>query len=260
MKRIVVFVYGIACYGVFFATLLYAIGFLGNFGVPKSIDSGPEGSTATALAIDGALLALFALQHSIMARPWFKRAWTRIVPDPVERSTYVLFSSVALLLIFWQWRPIGGIIWEIDGGIARTIILGLYVAGLLVVLLSTFLINHFDLFGLRQVYLYMAGRKYTHLEFRTPFFYRYVRHPLYFGWLLTFWPAPVMTVAHFFFAAMTTAYILVAIRFEEADLITVHGEKYRQYREQVPMIVPALGGVNATPGKPEASEKTAAVS
>ena len=260
MKRIVVFVYGIACYGVFFATLLYAIGFLGNFGVPKSIDSGPEGSTATALAIDGALLALFALQHSIMARPWFKRAWTRIVPDPVERSTYVLFSSVALLLMFWQWRPIGGIIWEIDGGIARTIILGLYVTGLLVVLLSTFLINHFDLFGLRQVYLYMAGRKYTHLEFRTPFFYRYVRHPLYFGWLLTFWSAPVMTVAHFFFAAMTTAYILVAIRFEEADLITVHGEKYRQYREQVPMIVPALGGVNATPGKPEASEKTAAVS
>jgi protein-S-isoprenylcysteine O-methyltransferase Ste14 len=257
MKRIFAFAYGIVCYAVFFATLLYAIGFLGNFGVPKSIDSGPEGSTATALAIDGALLALFALQHSIMARPWFKRAWTSIVPEPVERSTYVLFSSVALLLMFWQWRPIGGIIWKIEGGIAETIIIGVYGAGLLVVLLSTFLINHFDLFGLRQVYLYMAGRKYTYIEFRTPFFYRYVRHPLYLGWLLTFWSAPVMTVAHLFFAAMTTAYILLAIRFEEADLITVHGEKYRRYRRQVPMIVPALG-VTATPGRPEAPEKTAA--
>jgi protein-S-isoprenylcysteine O-methyltransferase Ste14 len=212
MKRIIAFAYGVVCYGVFFATLLYAIGFLGNFGVPKSIDSGPEGSIATALAIDGALLALFALQHSIMARPWFKRAWTRIVPNAVERSTYVLFSSCALLFMFWQWRPIGGVIWRIDGGIAETVILGLYGVGLLIVLLSTFMINHFDLFGLRQVYLYLTGRRYTHLEFRTPFFYRYVRHPLYLGWLLTFWAAPVMTVAHLFFAAMTTAYILVAIR------------------------------------------------
>ncbi|MBZ5607511.1 MAG: isoprenylcysteine carboxylmethyltransferase family protein [Acidobacteriia bacterium] len=257
MKRIVAFAYGIACYGVFFATLLYAIGFLVNFGVPKAIDSGREGSAAAALAIDGALLALFALQHSVMARPWFKRAWTLIVPEPVERSTYVLFSSAALLLMFWQWRPIGGTIWRVDGGIAQVIIVGLYVVGLVIVLLSTFLINHFDLFGLRQVYLYLLGRKYTHLEFRTPFFYRYVRHPLYVGWLLTFWAAPVMTVAHLFFAVMTTAYILVAIRFEEADLVTVHGEKYRRYRKQVPMIVPALG-VSAALGKPEAPEKTAA--
>jgi len=256
MKRIVAFVYGIVCYGAFVAAFLYAVGLLGNFGVPKSIDSGPEGSIASALAIDGALLALFALQHSIMARPWFKRAWTRFVAEPVERSTYVLFSSLALLLVFWQWQPIGGVIWKIDGGIAETVILGLYAAGLLIVLLSTFLINHFDLFGLRQVYLYLTGRGYTHLEFRTPFFYRYVRHPLYFGWLLTFWSAPVMTVAHLFFAVMTTAYILVAIRFEEADLITAHGEKYTRYRQQVPMIVPALG-VSATPGKPEARERTA---
>ena len=231
MKRLVAFVYGIVCYGVFFATLLYAIGFLGNFGVPKSIDSGPTGSIFTALAIDGALLALFALQHSIMARPWFKRAWTRLVPEPVERSTYVLFSSCALLLLFWQWLPIGGLIWRIDAGIARTAMLGLYTAGLLIVLISTFLINHFDLFGLRQVYLYLIGQKYAHLEFRTPFFYRYVRHPLYVGWLLTFWSAPVMTVAHLFFAVMTTAYILVAIRFEEADLISVHGDKYKRYRQ-----------------------------
>jgi len=255
MKPMVAFVYGIACYGVFFATLLYAIGFLGNFGVPKSIDSGPDGSIATALLIDGALLGLFALQHSIMARPWFKRAWTRMVPEPVERSTYVLFSSVALLLMFWQWRPIGGVIWKMDGGIAETILLGLYMAGLLIVLLSTFLINHFDLFGLRQVYLYMAGRKYTHLEFRTPFFYRYVRHPLYVGWLLTFWSAPIMTVAHLFFAAMTTAYILLAIQFEEADLMSMHGAKYRRYRNQVPMIIPAL----SNPREESASERIAAV-
>jgi protein-S-isoprenylcysteine O-methyltransferase Ste14 len=251
MKRIVAFVYGVACYGVFFATLLYAIGFLGNFAVPKSIDSGPEGSAAAALAIDGGLLALFALQHSIMARPWFKRAWTRFVPEPVERSTYVLFSSAALLLMFWQWRPIGGVIWDVGGGIARTIMFGLYAKGLLVVLLSTFLINHFDLFGLRQVYMYLVGRKYTHLEFRTPFFYRYVRHPLYFGWLLTFWAAPVMTAAHLFFAIMTTAYILLAIRFEEADLVAAHGEKYERYRQQVPMIVPALG-TKAAAAKTEA--------
>ena len=257
MKRVLTFAYGVACYGVFFATLLYAIGFLGNFGVPKSIDSGLEGSLAAALAIDGALLALFALQHSIMARPWFKRAWTRIVPEPVERSTYVLASSLALLFLFWQWRPIGGTIWNVEGGIAHTAIYGLYAAGLLIVLLSTFLINHFDLFGLRQVYLYLTGRRYTHLEFRTPFFYRFVRHPLYVGWLLTFWSTPVMTAAHLFFAVATTAYILLAIRFEEADLIALHGEKYRRYRQQVPMIIPALRA-DAPPERQRELEKTAA--
>lgn len=255
MKRIVVFAYGMVCYGVFFATLLYAIGFLGNFGVPKSIDSGPTDSLGMALVIDGALLALFALQHSIMARPWFKRAWTRIVPEPAERSTYVLVSSCALLFLFWQWRPIGGVIWRV-GGVAEAVILGFYIAGLLVVLLSTFLINHFDLFGLRQVYLYMIGRRYERLEFRTPFFYRYVRHPLYVGWLLMFWSAPVMTLAHLFFAVMTTAYILVAIRFEEADLIAVHGEHYRQYRKQVPMIIPTLAA-SATPMERAAQEEMA---
>jgi protein-S-isoprenylcysteine O-methyltransferase Ste14 len=240
MKRIAVFVYGVVCYGAFLASFLYAIGFLGNFGVPKSIDSGPEGSVFTALAIDGALLALFALQHSVMARPWFKRAWTRIVPEPAERSTYVLFSSLALLLVFSQWRPIGGVVWHVEG-IAATAILGCYAAGLVIVLLSTFLINHFDLFGLRQVYLFLMGRKYTQLEFGTPFLYRFVRHPLYVGWLLTFWSAPVMTAAHLFFAVMTTAYIFVAIRFEEADLIKVHGESYRRYRKQVPMMIPGTG-------------------
>jgi protein-S-isoprenylcysteine O-methyltransferase Ste14 len=254
IKRISVFTYGLACYAVFFVTLLYAIGFLGNFGVPKSIDSGPEGSSYSAFAIDAALLALFAVQHSVMARPWFKKAWTRIVPEPAERSTYVLLSSVALLLLFWQWRPIGGTIWRLDGGIMESVLMGLYAAGLLIVLLSTFLINHFDLFGLRQVYLYLVGRKYTQLQFRTPFFYSYVRHPLYFGWLLTFWAAPVMTVAHLFFAVMTTSYILLAIRFEESDLLALHGDDYARYRKEVPMIVPRL----SVPETTERANKVAA--
>ncbi len=241
MKRILVFVYGIACYAVFFATLLYAIGFLGNFGVPKSIDSGRQGSAVAAVAINGLLLAVFALQHSIMARPWFKKAWTRIVPEPAERSTYVLFSSLALALMFWLWQPMGGLVWNIENEAGRALTLGGYASGLLIVLVSTFMINHFDLFGLRQVYLYLMRRPYTHLEFKTPFFYKYVRHPLYVGWLLTFWAAPTMTVAHLFFAVMTTAYILVAIRFEEKDLVALHGERYRRYREQVPMLIPAIG-------------------
>jgi len=255
MKRIVAFCYGIVCYGAFLATLLYAVGFLGNFAVPKSIDSGPEGSVALALAIDCGLLALFAVQHSVMARPWFKRVWTRWVPEPVERSTYVLFSSVALLLLFWQWRPLGGVIWRIENDTAATVVTLLYITGLLIVLLSTFLINHFDLFGLRQVYLYLAGREYTHLEFRTPFFYKYVRHPLYFGWLLTFWSAPVMTTAHFLFAAMTTAYIFMAIQFEESDLVKIHGETYRRYRQRVPMIVPSIAA--SEPERPGVSETSA---
>lgn len=249
MKRILVFIYGLACYGVFFATFLYAIGFLGNFGVPKSIDSGRVDSLAYALAVDGALLALFAVQHSVMARTAFKRLWTRIIPEPVERSTYVLFSSLAMLLMFWQWRPIGGVVWKVESTVGTAIMLSLYAAGLLIVLLSTFLIDHFDLFGLRQVYLYLRRRPYVHLEFRTPFFYRYVRHPLYVGWFLTFWSTPVMTVAHLFFAVMTTAYILIAIQFEEADLMKLHGERYRSYRDEVPMIVPSL--------RPKAAPQTA---
>ena len=256
MKRAIVFVYGVVCYAAFLATFLYAVGFLGNIGVPKSIDSGREGSMAVALMVDGGLLALFALQHSIMARPWFKRAWTCFVPEPAERSTYVLFSSVAMFLMFWQWQPIGGVVWNLGDGVLATVMIALYAAGLLIVLLSTFLINHFDLFGLRQVFLYLVGREYTHLEFRTPFFYRYVRHPLYVGWLFTFWSTPVMTVAHLFFAVMTTAYILVAIRFEERDLIAVHGEKYRRYREQVPMLVPSPS-TNVTVAGPASRHTTA---
>jgi protein-S-isoprenylcysteine O-methyltransferase Ste14 len=241
MKRILAFAYGAIAYAAFLGSFLYAIGFLGNFGVPKSIDSGREGSAVAALLVDAALLGLFAVQHSLMARPAFKRVWTRLVPEPIERSTYVLFSSLALIVLFWQWKPLGGVIWSVQGTLAEPVLYGIYALGLLTVLISTFLINHFDLFGMRQVWLYLLGRPYTPLVFGTPFFYRYVRHPLYVGWLLTFWAAPVMTVAHMFFAVMTTCYILVAIQFEESDLVTVHGEKYRRYQRDVPMLLPALG-------------------
>jgi methanethiol S-methyltransferase len=242
IARITTFLYGTVCYLIFFAVFLYAIAFLGGFGVPKSIDSGPTGPVGLALVIDAALLGLFALQHSVMARPWFKRAWTRVVPLAAERSTYVLFASLALALLFWQWRPIAGVIWEADNPLARSAIYAIYALGWVLLLVSTFLINHFDLFGLRQVYMNLVGRECTKLEFRTPAFYRYVRHPIYFSWLCIFWAAPRMTTAHLVFALATTAYILVAIPLEEGDLIRAHGEAYRLYRERVPKILPLRFG------------------
>ncbi len=248
LGRISAFFYGVVCYLAFLAAFLYAIGFLGNFAVPKSIDSGPQLPFLVALAINSALLGLFALQHSVMARPWFKAAWTRIVPTSVERSTYVLFSSLALLLLFWKWQPMGGMIWNIGSTSGRMALEALYAGGWLTVLIATFLINHFDLFGLRQVWLHLLGRPYTALGFRTPGPYRYVRHPLYVGWLLVFWSAPVMTVAHLVFAVATTAYILVAIRFEERDLVQIHRE-YAEYRRRVPMILPV-----GTSKRPEVAE------
>ena len=238
LKRVVVFVYGVASYGVFFATFLYAVGFLGNLVVPKTMDSPSRMPFWYALGIDVLLLGIFAVQHSVMARPWFKRTWTRIVPEPAERSTYVLLSSLALIALFAFWQPLGGTAWNIENPTGRLVMYHLFGLGFGLVLIATFLINHFDLFGLRQVWLYLMGKPYTQLTFRTPLFYKYIRHPLYVGWFMAFWFTPTMTGAHLLFAVMTTVYILAAIRWEEKDLIVSHGEQYIQYRESVPMFLP----------------------
>jgi methanethiol S-methyltransferase len=254
ITRIVTFIYGVLCYLIFFGTFLYAAGFIGNIIVPKSIDSGPTTPLGEALLINAALLALFAFQHSLMARPWFKRFWTRIIPEPAERSTYVLFSSLALLALFWLWRPIGGVVWDVEGHSLRILLYALCAMGWLLVLMSTFLINHFDLFGLRQVYIFLLGKPYSPLAFRTPMLYRHVRHPLYLGWLMAFWATPTMKVAHLVFAIATTLYILIAIQFEEKDLISLHGDEYRRYQKRVPMILPVRFG-KAMAGRPPASRK-----
>ena len=242
LKRILFFAYGTISYLIFFGTFLYAIGFIGNFGVPTTLDGPATGSLVTGLLINTGLLTLFAVQHSIMARKWFKDWWTRIVPRPLERSTYVLFSSVALILMFILWQPLGGVIWSVEDPTGRLVLRGLFAFGFGLVLYATFLINHFDLFGLRQVWLYLLGRPYTSLKFTTPGPYRLVRHPLYVGWLFAFWATPLMTSAHLLFAIATTAYILLAIQFEERDLVRELGDSYEDYRKSVPMLVPGLRG------------------
>jgi protein-S-isoprenylcysteine O-methyltransferase Ste14 len=240
MKKIIALLYGVIAYFAFFGTILYAIGFVGNFFVPKSIDGQPETPLMQAILINASLLLLFALQHSIMARPFFKKWWTKFIPEPMERSTFVLLSSLCLILMMWQWQPIGGVIWSVENEIAKTILLILYIMGWAIVFISTFLINHFDLFGLRQTWFYVTGKKYEHLPFRVPLFYRFVRHPLYLGFLIAFWSTPVMTVAHLLFAVLTTGYILTAIKFEENDLVKTFGEKYMSYKTWVPKIIPFI--------------------
>ncbi|MBW4619091.1 MAG: isoprenylcysteine carboxylmethyltransferase family protein [Cyanosarcina radialis HA8281-LM2] len=238
VARLAAFLYGVICYAIFFVTFLYACGFVGNFLVPRSIDSAPAISLGNSLLINTALLGIFGIQHSVMARQGFKNWWTQFVPKPVERSTYVLFSSLCLIALFYFWQPMGGTIWKVTNSIGVAILYALFASGWLLVLVTTFLINHFDLFGLRQVWLYLRGQEYTQLKFGTPALYKYVRHPLYVGWLLAFWSSPTMTAAHLVFAIITTAYILVAIQFEERDLVDIHGETYADYRRRVPMLVP----------------------
>ena len=238
MTRFGVLAYGVFSYAIFLGVFLYAIGFIVGFGVPITLDSLPGRAFGPALAINLGLLGLFSLQHSVMARPTFKRWWTKIVPEPAERSTYVLFSSVAMIAMFAFWQPMGGTVWMMESSVSRIAMFALGAAGWLLVLYSTFLINHFDLFGLRQSWLFARGTEYTPLKFKTPMAYSVVRHPLYMGWLMAFWFTPTMTVAHLLFAVMTTLYMLVAIQLEERNLIEEHGESYRAYRRRVPMLIP----------------------
>jgi protein-S-isoprenylcysteine O-methyltransferase Ste14 len=238
MKRLFSLLYGVMAYIAFFGTILYAIGFVGNLFVPKTIDGAPTVPLAQAILINASLLLLFALQHSIMARPAFKRRWTKIIPEHLERSTFVLVASLCLMLLMWQWQPIGGIVWSTGNDVIKTVLLITYLTGWGIVFLSTFLINHFDLFGLRQTWLYFQRKEYTPLPFRVPLFYKLVRHPLYMGFLVAFWSASTMTVAHLLFALLTTGYILTAIKFEEKDLLTHFGIKYSEYKKKVPMILP----------------------
>jgi protein-S-isoprenylcysteine O-methyltransferase Ste14 len=239
MSRVAIFVYGVVSYLIFFAVFLYAIGFIGGFLTPTLLDGVPHASLPVALAVDLGLLAAFALQHSGMARPAFKRWWTRVVPEEAERSTYVLLSSLALAVLFVYWEPIGGVIWSVSGA-ARLSVIGLYIFGWMLLLYTTFLIDHFDLFGLKQVWRRLGNKAYRAPAFRTPTLYKMVRHPLYVGWLVIFWAAPTMTSAHLLFALGCTAYILIAIRWEERDLLAAFGNTYGDYQARTPMLIPRL--------------------
>ncbi|GAB7144801.1 methanethiol S-methyltransferase [Mycobacterium riyadhense] len=240
MNRSLIVGYGAICYMTFLAAFLYSIGFVGNMVVPRTIDNGIAASTAEAVAVNVLLLSAFALQHSVMARPGFKRRWTRLVPAAIERSTYVLLSSLLLFLLFWQWRTMPAIVWNVSWPPGKLALHALFWLGWLVVLTSTFMINHFDLFGLRQVYLAWREQSYTDLEFRATMLYRLVRHPLMLGFIVAFWATPSMSAGHLLFAVTTTAYILVVLPIEEHDLGRALGDEYQQYRTRVPMLIPGL--------------------
>jgi protein-S-isoprenylcysteine O-methyltransferase Ste14 len=241
LLRVFALVYGIAAYLSFLAAFLYSVGFVGNLALPTTIDRGSTSTPLQAIGIDLALLLLFALQHSVMARPSFKRWWTRFIPVSIERSTYVLLSSLALFLVFWQWRPIQTEIWTVTNPLAAGAIMALYWVGWTLALVSTFLISHFEFFGLSQVVARLLNRRLPTPTLKTPLFYRYVRHPLYLGFLLAFWATPTMTAGHLLFAVATTVYILFAVRLEERDLIATFGDEYRSYRRRVAMLIPIPG-------------------
>jgi protein-S-isoprenylcysteine O-methyltransferase Ste14 len=243
ISRTIAFIYGLFSYAMFLIAFLYAIGFVGNVIVPKSIDSGSEGSLVYGLLVNTALLGLFAIPHSIMAREGFKRHWTKVVPEPVERSTYVLITSLLLTLLFSRWEPMRMVVWNFDTGAARVVFNGLFLGGWSIVLLSTFTINHFDLFGLRQVFLHLRGETYTPIPFKVPALYRVVRHPLMLGFIVAFWATPKMTLGHLLFATATTAYMFIGIVLEERDLLRIHGEAYARYRKRTPMIIPFLKSI-----------------
>jgi methanethiol S-methyltransferase len=238
MNKVVSFLYGVVCYLAFFVVFLYLIGFVGNLFVPKSIDTGTSVPVAQSVMVNIALLGLFAVQHTIMARPAFKQWWTKFVPVQVERSTYVLVASLLLALLFWQWRPILGEIWNVENTTAKTVLFGIFWLGWGIVLFSSFIISHFDLFGLRQVWLYLSNREYHHLKFQARSLYKLIRHPLMLGIIIAFWATPHMTTGHLVFAITATVYILIGIQFEERDLVHFHGQNYIDYQGRVPMLIP----------------------
>ncbi|MGD9645075.1 MAG: methanethiol S-methyltransferase [Pirellulales bacterium] len=241
MKRWLFFAYGAGCHLLFFATYAYMAGFVGSLLVPKTINSVTDGPTSQAVAIDLLLLGLFAVQHSVMARPAFKRIWTRVVPTEIERSTYVLLSCLVTFVLMWQWRGLDAVVWDVQSSVGRVAMWGLFAFGWLLVPAVSFMIHHFDLFGTRQVWLYLRGQQYQSLPFRTPHLYKRVRHPLYVGWTVAFWAIPTMTVGHLLFAGVLTVYMLLAAVVEERDLIAHFGRQYEEYRRRVPMFIPRWG-------------------